>query len=61
MQLRMLSTMAGPDGVRHAGAIHEFDEATAEALVKGGFATDKLRPQKATQKKGETAAGAPQR
>lgn len=38
MKIRMLTLAAGPDGVLQAGKIAEVPEATARALIAGGYA-----------------------
>lgn len=40
MKIRMLTLAAGPDGVLQAGKIAEVPEATARALIAGGYAVD---------------------
>lgn len=38
MLVRMRTTMAGPMGAYHAGAIVAFTDGLAEALIAGGYA-----------------------
>jgi len=38
-KVKLITTMAGPDGVHWAGTVVEFEDVQADALVKGGFAT----------------------
>jgi len=38
MRVRMKTTMAGPQGCARPGDEREFDQATGEALVRGGYA-----------------------
>lgn len=38
MRIKMITTMAGPDGVRQAGKVYEVENELAATLLKGGFA-----------------------
>jgi hypothetical protein len=38
MELQLLKTMSGSDGVKRAGTVHDFDDAEAERLVDAGIA-----------------------
>ena len=38
MKVRLLTLMAGPEGVVHPGAVIEVSPEEAEALITGGFA-----------------------
>jgi len=38
MQVRMITTAAGPEGVWPAGSVQNIDEATAQTLIDGNFA-----------------------
>lgn len=61
MKIKMLTTMAGPEGVSQEGAIVEKDEESARALIKGGYAVavDDARPAaEKTAAAGPRASGA---
>ena len=38
-KVKLITTMAGPDGVHSSGAVVEFEDVQADDLVKGGYAT----------------------
>lgn len=38
MRIRMLTLMAGPEGIRSPGSVVELSPADAHALIDGGFA-----------------------
>lgn len=38
MKVKMLTTSAGPDGIRMAGQVVEVDKEEAKALIDGGYA-----------------------
>ena len=38
MLIQMLTTSAGPDGVRLAGSVHDVPSKDAQALIDGGYA-----------------------
>ena len=42
MQIKILKTMSGADGVKRRGDIHTFDDAEAKNLIAAGIATDDL-------------------
>jgi flagellum-specific peptidoglycan hydrolase FlgJ len=38
MELQLLKTLSGPDGVKRAGSVHDFDELEAKRFLKAGIA-----------------------
>ena len=51
MRIRMLTTMAGPDGSARPGQVLDMDKERAVALLEGGYAeTVKTKPETATAK-----------
>lgn len=63
MKIRMLSTMAGPAGVRQAGSVFEAEDEMGQQLVDGGFAVVVEAPEAATAtvEAPEAATAPPQR
>lgn len=59
MRIRMLTIMAGPDGIVHPGQEVDLAPERARELIDGGFAEAIARPEpeKAVKPKPETAAG----
>lgn len=47
MRIRMLTLMAGPEGIRSPGSVVDLPPADAYALVEGGFAVFAESPAKA--------------
>jgi len=58
MKVKMISTWAGPEGVRLAGAVYELPETTALHLLNNGFAEPvRERTRTAAIQPPETAIG----
>ena len=54
-RLFLRTVMAGPAGVRYPG-VHDFDDATAEALIEGGHAIPEAGSESAAMAPSENAA-----
>ena len=53
MLVKMLTTSAGPDGVRQSGSVHDVPDKEAKELIAGGYAVEAKRetaPERATAK-----------
>lgn len=46
MKVKLLTLMSGPEGIFHPGAVVDFPEEKAQALIEGGFAELVLAPKK---------------
>ena len=40
MKIRMVTTMAGPEGVRQAGQVYDIKPAVAKKLIQGSYAKE---------------------
>lgn len=47
MRIRMLTLLAGPEGIRSPGSVVEVPPAEAAALIEGGFAVSAEPPSRA--------------
>lgn len=63
MRIRMLTTAAGPAGVRHIGTVHQVDKAEAYRLceAKSAEQLDEEEAETTMRAPAETATARPQR
>lgn len=60
MRIKMITTSAGPDGVRQPGSVYDVPKAEAEALIEAHAAVPVKAIERAVKPVPETTAGAPQ-